>query len=284
MSNGKKRKRAGRLEKQFILFSLPALAGFFGFYVIPFIRSIYYSLIENTHSKRFVGLRNYERVLHNEYFQLALQNTLIFSVLSVSSLLLLALLIAYLLEAVGKRLGFLKSVFVMPMVLPTASVIVIWRAVFANTSYDMLCEFPIVGSAFVGLPMYLLFLWKNAGLTILILTSAMLHIPKEIKEAAVVDGADSRMVFRRITLPLIAPELFFAGMLAFVNSLKNFRESQLFYRTNYPPDEAYLLQHYMNNHFLKLDYQILAASTVIFTLMMLIAVAVFYRLENRLSR
>ena len=68
-----------------------------------------------------------------------------------------------------------------------------------------------------------------------------------------------------------------------MNSLKIFKESYLFYASNYPPDAAYMIQNYMNNHFYKLNYQTLSTAVVIFTLVMAAVIFAWYKLENKLS-
>ncbi|GEM_PF-4109936 len=80
----------------------------------------------------------------------------------------------------------------------------------------------------------------------------------------------------KITFPMIAPTVFFTVLLSIVNSFKIFKQSYLFYGTNYPPDHSYTLQYYTNKNFLKLDYQSLAASAVIF----LISVLILYMFFN----
>ena len=82
---------------------------------------------------------------------------------------------------------------------------------------------------------------------------------------------------------MISPSLFFVIVLSFVNSLKIFKESYLYYNTNYPPDVAYMVQNYMNNHFYKLNYQNLSCAVVIFTLVLAVVIFALYELENKMS-
>ena len=114
-----------------------------------------------------------------------------------------------------------------------------------------------------------------------LLTAAMSKVPKEVYEAAAIDGASPRTVRLKITLPLISPTLLFVGVLSFVNSLKIFKESYLFYNTDYPPDSAYMLQNYMNNHFYKLNYENLSAAAVMFTLFVGALIFAVYMLSER---
>ncbi len=265
------------------LLSLPAIVGFLVFYIIPFFRSIGYSFISNVAKKEFVWLENYKEVLANKYFRLALKNTVIFSGVGVVAIMLLSLLLSIALVKLSKRFSFIKSFFVMPYVLPSASVIFFWQMFFDTQQYTALTELESVGGFFDVLPLYVIFLWKNIGINIILITSALTKIAPEIYEAAAMDGAHGLRLHAKITLPLISPSLFFVGVLSFVNSLKIFKESYLYYNTNYPPDTAYMIQNYMNNHFFKLNYQNLSTAVVVFTLTMAIVIFIWYKLENKLS-
>lgn len=265
------------------LLCIPAVSGFLVFYIIPFFRSIGYSFIGSVAGKEFVGLQNYKEVFENKYFRMALKNTLIFSVVGVAAIMLLSLGLSIALVRLSKRFSFIKSFFVMPYVLPSASIIFFWKMFFDTPAYSTLTEIESMGGFFDVLPLYVIFLWKNVGINIILITSALTKIQPEIYEAAALDGAHGFKLHAKITLPLISPSLFFVGVLSFVNSLKIFKESYLFYSSNYPPDAAYMIQNYMNNHFYKLNYQNLSTAVVIFSLAMAAVIFVWYRLENKMS-
>lgn len=267
-----------------ILFlSLPVAAGFLIFYIIPFFRSIGYSFLKSANSREFVFLQNYKEVLGNQYFRLALINTVIFSLVGVSLIMLLSILLSVSLVKLSSRFSFIKSFFVMPYVLPSASIIFFWQVFFDTESYSSLTEINGLGGVFDVLPLYIIFLWKNIGINIILITSALTKITPEVYEAASLDGARGFKLHTKITLPLISSSLFFVGVLSFVNSLKIFKESYLFFSSNYPPEAAYMIQNYMNNHFYKLNYQNLSTAVVIFTLSMAVLIFIWYRLENTLS-
>ena len=272
-----------RFKLKIALLSLPAVIGFAVFYIIPFFRSIGYSFIGSVTKKDFVGLGNYGEVIANEYFRMALKNTVIFSVVGVALIMLLSLALSIALVKLSKKVSFIKSFFVMPYVLPSASVVFFWQVFFDIGTYTALTEIEGLGGFFDVLPLYLLFLWKNIGINIILITSALTKIVPEIYEAAALDGAHGLRLHTKITLPLISPSLFFVGVLSFVNSLKIFKESYLYYNSNYPPDTAYMIQNYMNNHFYKLNYQNLSTAVVIFTLAMALVIFVWYKLENKMS-
>ncbi len=237
---------------------LPSLIGTAIFFVIPYIRVLYYSLIDNQFKRNFVGLDNYIETLQNEYFQLALKNSLLLIAIAVPVLIALALVISLALSYGIRWVRKTRFAFVLPMVIPTASIVIIWRSVFAEST--------------TVLPIYLLFIWKNIGICIVLLTAAFTSIGQSIYEAARLDGAGTFRLHTKITIPMIMPTVVFTVLLSIVNSFKIFKESYLFFGTNYPPDHSYTLQYYMNNNFLKLDYQSLATSAVLTSVLVFIIV------------
>lgn len=245
---------------------VPSLLGLMLFFIIPYLRVLYYSLINNQFKKDFVGLANYIEAIQNEYFQLAFRNSIQLIVLCVPVLLLLALLISLGLVFLVRR-KLVRVAFILPMLLPTASIVLFFRAVF--------------GSIDNVLPLYLLFIWKNIGICVILLTAALTTIDEELYEAARLDGAGGFFLHCRITIPLIMPSISFSTLLTIVNSFKIFRESYLYYGTNYPPDYGYTLQYYMNNNFLKFDYQALASSSVLTSLLVAVIVVAGLLFERR---
>ena len=245
----------------------PALAGFLIFYIFPFIRCLGYAFTSGGLKKHFSGFENFLTVAKNPYFKLAVKNTLLFSLIGTAAVMLISIVISFGLIGLSERLRRIKNLFIMPYVLPTAGVILIWRTVFDSDFYFPLTRLENLGGLFAVLPLYLLFIWKNIGINIILITAAISKVPKELFEAAAIDGAKMKIIRRKIVLPTISPALLFSGVLSFVNSLKIFRESYLFYGTEYPPDAAYMLQNYMNNHFYKLNYENLSAAVVMFTLL-----------------
>ncbi|MCH5274185.1 MAG: sugar ABC transporter permease [Lachnospiraceae bacterium] len=251
------------------LFLLPSLLGVALFYVFPYLRVIYYSLIENQFSRKFVGLKNYLMVLKNTYFRLALKNSLLLIVIAVPVLVAAAFGLSVLLLKMNGRWKILRIAFIFPMLVPTASVVVVWRTLFdAGESV---------------LPVYLLFIYKNIGLLVILFSAAFSTLDHTVFEAARLDGAHGFNLHRKITLPLIYPTLLFVVLIGVVYSFKVFRESYLYFGTNYPPDHSYTLQYYMNNHFFKLNYQYLAAAAVLTSLIIYLIVYVGVKLQKKFA-
>lgn len=247
-----------------------SLTGTLIFFVLPYIRVLYYSLIDNQFQKKFVGLSNYIETLQNEYFLLALKNSLLLIAICVPALLVSALLISLTLSYGMKKLKLTRTAFILPMLLPTASIVLIWKIVFQDTS--------------TVLPIYLLFIWKNIGICIILMTSAFTSIDNEIFEAASLDGTNIFQLHRYITVPLISPTILFTLLLSIVNSFKIYKESYLYFGENYPPEHSYTLQYYMNNNFLKLDYQALATSAVLTSILVFLIVMSGLALQRRYNK
>lgn len=253
-----------------ILCLVPSLLGLLLFYILPYLRVLYYSLINNQFKKDFVGLKNYIDVIQNEYFRLAFKNSIQLIVMCIPVLIVLAILVSLGLTFLLKRLKLVRVAFILPMLIPTASVVLFFQRIFGSVENE--------------LPLYLLFVWKNIGICIILLTAALTTIEEDIYEAAKLDGAGDFSLHLRITLPLILPTISFSTLMAIVNSFKIFRESYLYYGGNYPPDYGYTLQYYMNNNFLKFDYQALASSSVLTSFLVAAIVMLFLLWERRYQR
>lgn len=109
------------------LFVLPSLIGIAIFYVVPYIICIIKSLYIG---QEFVGLINYIQLFSNNTFILALKNTVIFTVVAIPLLMIISFLIALFLNSFKKILSFFRSAFLIPVVVPVASLICVWQVVF----------------------------------------------------------------------------------------------------------------------------------------------------------
>ena len=266
-------------NRKCILFALPGLLGFALFYLLPFVITGYYSTINNTREMAFVAFDNYHAVLTNQYYMLALRNTMLFSAASVLCLLAFSMLFAALIsQATAKASGFFRSAFMLPVFIPTAAIVTFWRVFFKE---DIMFGEAVGLASWVSL--FLLFIWKNLGLNVLIFIAGIMRIPKEILEAAESDGANAPQVFFRIILPQLVPDVFVVVILSLVQSLRIFREAYLLYG-QYPNENIYFLPHFLNNKYLKLDYAELSAGVNIFLLLILLLFAVIMAVQRIHSR
>ena len=272
------------------MFLAPSILGVAVFFVLPFITVVQYSLVDNPISNTYVGFENYKNLLKNPAFLMAAKNTLTFSVTAVTLAVLLSLGLALMLEAKIPAKSRLRTFFLSPLVVPTASVILIWQVVFSyNGSFNSIVELfggqPIdwLKSEYSQIVILLMFLWKNLGYNMILFMAALSTVPKAQLEAAQVDGAGAIRRFFVIKLRYISPSLFFVMLLSLINSFKIFREVYLL-TGGYPYESIYFLQHFMNNTFKALDYQKLSAAAIIMSVVILVVILVIFLLEDRLGK
>ena len=174
----------------------------------------------------------------------------------------------------------LKSMFLVPVAVPAASVVLVWKALFhSNGLINGLLSgmgLPAVSwmnsdAAFAVL--VISYLWKNIGYDMVLWLAGLSGIPEPIYEAARVDGAGEWMCFVKITLPNLKT-LYTISLLSFLNSFKVFREAWLV-GGDYPHQSMYLIQHLYNNWFRELSFDKIAAaavlnSAVVFVLILLL--------------
>jgi multiple sugar transport system permease protein len=255
-------------KKTDLLLLLPSLAGFLTFFIVPFVYSFYYAFTENAFTKKFVWFDNFKRLFENEYFKLAMANTGKFTLLAVPLTMAISLILALALVRFATRLPFVKSALFLPVILPSATIVMLWNAYISDfTPFHSLL---------------LIFLWKYGGLNVMLMLTALSGMDKSMIEAARIDGANVFQQTIRVTLPNIAPTLFFTFILSVVNSLKVFRESYLLYG-NYPDETVYMLQNFLNNHFAKLNYQYISTAAIFFAVIVYTVVAVVFVAEKKWS-
>lgn len=268
------------------LFLLPSLAAVSVLVLLPFLDAVRRSFFSAA-SGRFVGLDNYRAVLENEAFRLAAWNTLRFTAVCIPLLLVFSLLLALLVEAAQERRGIFKTSFLLPMAIPVASIVLLWKAIFhENGLFNALLglaglpEQNWLDSAWTFGVLVFSYLWKNAGYDMVLWLSGLSGIPPALYESAALDGAGAVSRFFRITLPGLRPTLFTAAVLSLLNSFKVFREAYLI-AGSYPNRSIYMLQHLFNNWFLKLDIDKMCAGAVLLALVSAGAVALLQGLLGR---
>ncbi|QNU67341.1 sugar ABC transporter permease [Ruminiclostridium herbifermentans] len=272
-------------------FALPSLSGFALFFAIPFVISLYYCFTEGVGGARFVGLKNFNDLLHSGSFLLAAKNTLIFNAISVPLIMALSLIFAILLNRQIKGLSFFRSSFILPMVIPAASVILVWNIMFSQygvlnnllNTFGITSDVDWIRSDWSMWILVLLYVWKNCGYNVILLLAGLNNIPKEYYEAARIDGARAFDCFTRITIPFLIPTGFFVFMISIVNSFKVFREAYLL-AGSYPSLKIYMLQHFMNNNFMNLSYQRLTTAAFLMAILVALLVMVLYKVEGRFGR
>jgi len=285
-ASGKKLGDRARDAATGMCFLAPSLLGVGVFFIIPFAVVVYYSLIDGVGSKQFVFLQNFIKLFHNGAFLLAAKNSLRFSFLAVPLAVVLSLSLALMLECRIPMKSQFRTFFLSPMMVPVASVVLIWQVLFNyNGSINELVL--LLGGQKVDWLLsehsmwvvILLFLWKNLGYFMILFMSALANIPKGLLEAAEMDGAGEIYQFFGIKLRFLSPTVLFVTILSLINSFKIFREVYLL-TGDYPYEALYMLQHFMNNTFRSLDYQKLSSAAVVMAVFMVILIAILFKLED----
>lgn len=230
---------AGRIwaDRWIYLFLLPT-AILYGMYTVwPIAASYWYSVLDwNGFESRgdYVGLANYREILRDDFFWNALGNTFLFAVVTVPVRVGLALGVAIMLN--NPRLPFarlFRTALFLPVVTTTAIIGIVMTFVFdpvggpVNTLLLRLgiVDRPVNFLADSDTAIYtvmVVHIWKWLGVTLIYWLAALQTIPQDLYEAARVDGANSRQLFRGITLPLLVPFLIIIVTLTFLDTLEIF--------------------------------------------------------------
>lgn len=268
------------------LFLAPSLAGALVLFVIPYLDVFRRSFMDGT-GKRFVGTKNYETIFTNQAFRLAAGNTIRFIAVCVPLLILISLMIAVCLQNnkyVGARI---RSIFLFPMAMPVASIVLLWNVLFTRNGFvsSFVELFGVDGRDWMNTKysfviLILSYLWKNLGYDIMLWLAALAVIPPESYEAAKTDGAGAKECFFYITIPNLLPSLFLITTLSLINSFKVFREAYLI-SGDYPEEHIYLLQHLFNNWFRDLSVNKLAAGAVVMGIVLFVLIMIFQKLFDR---
>ncbi|MBP1989375.1 carbohydrate ABC transporter permease [Paenibacillus eucommiae] len=270
-----------------LLFLAPSVGGFALFYAVPFVMGFIYSFLDSTIAGNFVGLDNYQVLLESSSFRKAASNTALFTLVSVPLMLGISLLLALLLNQSVFMRKWLRTAYILPLVVPVASVVFIWQALFdwngtinSWTHSLGMQRVDWMKSDGAIVVVAVIYIWKNIGYNIILFLAGIQNIPESYYEIANLEGAGPITKLRRITLIYLMPTMFFVVLMSIINSFKVFRETYLI-AGDYPYDSIYMLQHYMNNMFVSLDIQKLTAAASLMVGSIIIIVLALYGMERR---
>lgn len=231
------------------IYLLPAILFLGVFMVYPLIDVFIYSFEEgyNSASQTYfgVGLYNYSYVLHDPYFLQAIKNTLILVLITVPVSTTLALLISVGLSSIQKLRNLFQTVYFLPYVTNTLAVGMVFMILFQKTPYTdglvnlILGWFGAGPIDFIDGPYWAKMLvlciytvWIVMPFKILVLTSALASVKEEYYSAARIDGTSRFRIFRKITLPMISPMLFYLVITGFIGAFKAYSDAVAIFGTN----------------------------------------------------
>ena len=284
-----------RKRKFFYQFLLPSFAGIVVFVLLPFMDVVKRSFTTAI-TGQFNGIKNYQTIFYNQAFLLAVSNTLKFTLVCIPFLVLIGFVTALLLDQLESK-GLMKSLYLFPLAMPTATIVMVWKMVFYKQGFlnlfltrlgrlsglwgEIHTDYLGSGAAFwvlVGS-----YIWKNLGYTVVLWLAGLMGIPTELYEAAKVDGGNSLQRLWYITLPNLKGSLYTIVILSFLNSFKIYREAYLT-AGSYPDKSIYLLQHVFNNWFVNLELDKMAAAAVCTGGFLMIVILILQKLWDQNER
>ncbi len=244
-------KRMTRLRIKLLAMWLLPASGFFALYVVPLLWTFRYSFASSAFDGGQAGFHNYTYVWTNEYFLLGLRNLLKTGLTCCLPAFALALLLSVLMIRHEAAAAFALVVLFLPLLIPSVCAAELWKEVY---KIDVLTP---PGTALMAL--FTLFLWKCTGPAAIVLYAALRKLEKEVLEAAMLDGCGEARLTFGMRLPMIRRECALSLVLLLLYHLRFYKDVYLLYGL-YPPKEMYLVQHYMNNQYLKMNAQYVSAA------------------------
>jgi multiple sugar transport system permease protein len=275
------------------LFLAPSFLGVVIFVLLPFGDVVKRSFMTAV-TKEGAGMRNYQTIFTNSAFLLAVKNTFRFTLVCIPLLVAMGLAIALAMGSI-RHMQAVKSLYLFPLAMPTATVAVVWKMLFYEKGFfnkylEQICLLFHMGEGMEtldyissGAAFYVLagtYLWKNLGYTIVLWLAGIMGINKDMLEAAGVDGANKMQRFWYVLLPNLKGSLYIIVVISFLNSFKIYREAYLVAGA-YPHDSIYMLQHLFNNWFVNLDLDKMAAAAVVCALFFLIFILLLQGLWDK---
>ena len=237
---------------KFFLFISPWIIGFLLFILIPMGMSLYYSFTDwdVLTKESFVGMANYAGLFQDPLFYKSLQVTGVYTLITVPLNVFLSLMTAILLNMEGRFMVFFRTLYYIPAVLSAVVVAILWQWIF-NSKYgllnDVLAKFGIEGPRWLSDPQWvmpalvIMSIWGIGGGIIMYL-AGLQAVPKDLYEAATLDGARFWKKLFHITIPSMSPIILFTFLTSLIATLQTF--SQAYIMTSGGPNHATLFYAY----------------------------------------
>src|SRR3990170_1014943 len=286
------RKRA-QLHSQLrpaILFLIPASIGFVIFFAWPAIRGLYLSFTDYNllRDPEWIGVENYVNIAGDPVFWNSLWVTLEYVAINVGVQTVIALLLAVLMQRFTRSM-VVRGVIMLPYLIANVIVAIVWfwvcdynlgiiNAFIDSIGFD---KVPFFGNEYLAMPtIAMVNVWRHLGYTALLLFAGLQAIPRDVYEAAEVDGAGEWRVFRSVTLPLLRPVLAFVLVVTVVGSFQIF-DTIAVTTGGGPIDATRAINYYIYQRaFERLDFGYASALAVI----LMVIIAGLALMQNKLLR
>ena len=277
-------------------FMIPSLAGLLLFSLVPLLLSLYISLTDWNYAKgignwNFIGLTNFINLWEDEWFLASLKNTALFTIVTVPVGLFLALCVAILIDRfIGDRLaGVLRISMYMPHICNIVATSAVWMMMFSSYGpFTLMIKSLGVANPPRWLADYnwalpavmLVSVWSSLGYRIFIYSAAIQGLPRDLYEAASIDGATGYQQFRRLTIPLLAPTTFFLTITGIISSFKVFGQINVMTKGG-PGYATYTMVYYIYKtsfSYYKMGY---GSSVAVILFLIMLAITVYQWNHNK---
>lgn len=275
---------------------MPSLIFMAAFTVWSVFRSIWLSLTKyklGMSAPEFIGLKNYISLAGSSLFWKVMGNTLFFALITIVPSMVVGLFLATLVNRKSRLIGFVRTSYFYPVVMPMIAIASIWMFIYMakNGLLDQMLismglqPMNILSSKKTVLPaMAFMYVWKEAGYLMVFFLSGIQSISTDVNEAARIDGANSWTIFRKITLPLLAPTFLFVSTIALTNSFK-LVDHVVIMTEGAPNNASTLLLYYIYQQgFINFNYGVSSAlTTVMLLLLMVVALPRFLSQDKKIQ-
>ncbi len=219
-------------------FILPNFLGFFTFTLIPILMALVFSFTnyDVISTMEFVGIENYVNLFSDEQFIVALRNTLYYALLVVPAGVVLALLLALLMNRKIRGIAVFRTFIFIPVITSMVAVSLVWSMLYDTNAGLLNIMLEALGLPTVGwltdpsmamISIAIMSVWKGLGYNMTIFLAALQGVPKDLYEAATIDGAGGVKQFLYITIPMIGPTSYFVILMSLIGSFQAFDQIQI---------------------------------------------------------
>lgn len=218
------------------LFLLPSFIILGTFLVYPLFASIWYSFTDYNvvQAARFVGLANYRALLSDDVFKSAFRNTLVYAAGVIPGCTIFGLLLAFLVNQRLKGITFFRIAYYVPVITSIVVVGIVWKWMYMEDGIinsilraPGLLTQPILFLSNANIALYAVMLvtvWKATGYYMVLYLAGLQSLPRELDEAAMIDGANRLQRLWNVTVPLLRPTIALVVVLASIGAMKVFGE------------------------------------------------------------
>ncbi len=274
-------------------FILPSLLLCVTLVIWPVLRTLHLSLyrwiIQLGRPPRFIGLQNYIDLVLDHYFLNAAVNTTVYVLGTVPVSMAIGMVMAIVLNRPMRLRGLVRGVFFFPTIVSTVVVATTWKFMFARDTGILPYLIGMLGvqstnwlsDQRMALPAVMISsIWQRVGFTMVVFLAALQGVPREVFEAAELDGSGKYSTFFRVTLPLLAPAVLFASVMGMINGFKVF--AQVYVMTGGGPGYATttIVQHIYERGFQYYDMGAASAASIALFVVLLVLTSLQMRLQG----